>query len=63
VPWHKKDFSDLVPGTNIEGLGYSNILNVPNSNEKVLKEKDFKTKIPFDEILCPSICPSCVDFY
>ncbi len=22
VPWHKKDFSDLVPGTNIEGLGY-----------------------------------------
>jgi hypothetical protein len=22
VPWHKKDFSDLVPGTHIEGLGY-----------------------------------------
>jgi hypothetical protein len=23
VPWHKKGFSDLVPGTHIEGLGYS----------------------------------------
>jgi len=22
VPWHKKDFSDLVPGTRKEGLGY-----------------------------------------
>jgi hypothetical protein len=21
VPWHKKGFSDLVPGTHIEGLG------------------------------------------
>jgi hypothetical protein len=22
VPWHKKDFSDLVPGTKKEGLGF-----------------------------------------
>jgi hypothetical protein len=25
VPWHKKGFSDLVPGTHIEGLGYFKI--------------------------------------
>jgi len=22
MPWHKKDFSDLVPGTKYESLGY-----------------------------------------
>jgi hypothetical protein len=22
VPWHKKGFSDFVPGTHIKGLGY-----------------------------------------
>jgi hypothetical protein len=25
VPWHKKGFSDLVQGTHIKGLGYSNL--------------------------------------
>jgi hypothetical protein len=25
VPWNKKGFSDLVPGTHIESLGYEKI--------------------------------------